>query len=187
MSVIAPSQNASGDGGTQHPASAAKTPARPRDARQARMGQAFSQVIAVLMRDPAYRQLRLADLEWLVIPPLMCGQFKLAKAPIQQMIGQKSDAAKPQEGGMLVPVAVGLWARVSPRVDKKLSETLDKEVRLQPSEWSSGDHLWLMAVAGDPRAVPHFVKQLAETEFKGQEVKMRLRTAQGSISVKTLT
>jgi cytolysin-activating lysine-acyltransferase len=158
-----------------------------RDARQAHMGQAFSQVIAVLMRDPAFRQLRLADLEWLVIPPLMCGQYKLAQAPVQQLIGAKADDAKPpQEGGVLVPVAVGLWARVSAQLDKQLTETLDKNVRLRPSEWTSGEHLWLMAAAGDPRAVPRFVEQLAKTEFKGKELKMRLRGADGKITIKTI-
>ena len=43
-----------------------------------------------------------------------------------------------------------------------------------------------MAAAGDPRAVPRFVEQLGKTEFKGQQVKMRLRNAEGIISVKTL-
>ena len=156
-----------------------------RDARQAHMGQAFSQVIAVLMRDPTFRQLRLADLEWLVIPPLMCGQYKLAQAPVQQLMDQKPDA-KPQEGGMMVPVAVGLWARVSAQLDKQLAETLDKSVRLRPSEWTSGEHLWLMAAAGDPRAVPRFVEQLAKSEFKGKLVKMRLRGADGKTTIKTI-
>ncbi|MET0653872.1 MAG: toxin-activating lysine-acyltransferase [Hyphomicrobiaceae bacterium] len=186
MSVMTSNGQANGDNGSRAPAPAAKPADRIRDARQAHMGQAFSQVIAVLMRDPSFRQVRLADLEWLVIPPLMCGQYKLAQAPVQQLTGQQPDTAKPQEGGVLVPVAVGLWARVSAQVDKRLAETLDKNVRLRPSEWTSGEYLWLMAVAGDPRAVPHFVEQLAKSEFKGKQVKMRLRGADGKITIKTI-
>ena len=186
MSVMTSNGQANDENGPKGPAPAAKAADRIRDARQAHMGQAFSQVIAVLMRDPAFRQMRLADLEWLVIPPLMCGQYKLAQAPVQQTMGQKPDAAKPQQGGMLVPVAVGLWARVSPQVDKRLAETLDKNVRLRPSEWTSGEHLWLMAAAGDPRAVPRFVEQLVKTEFKGKQLKMRLRGSDGKIAVKTI-
>jgi len=187
MSVMTSNGQASNDGGPKGPAPAAKAAAdRVRDARQAHMGQAFSQVIAVLMRDQAFRQLRLADLEWLVIPPLMCGQYKLAQAPVQQMMAEKPEVAKAPEGGVLVPVAVGLWARVSPQVDKRLAETLDKNVQLRPSEWTSGEHLWLMAAAGDRRAVPHFVDQLCKTEFKGKTLKMRLRGADGKITIKTI-
>jgi cytolysin-activating lysine-acyltransferase len=186
MSVMTSNGQANGDNGPRAPAPAAKAAGAIRDARQAHMGQAFSQVIAVLMRDPAFRQMRLSDLEWLVIPPLMCGQYKLAQAPVQQMMGQATDPAKPPEGGVLVPVAVGLWARVSAQVDKRLAETLDKNVRLRPSEWTSGERLWLMAAAGDPRAVPHFVDQLAKTEFKGRVVRMRLRGPDGKITIRTI-
>src|SRR5262245_25067117 len=105
MSITMSNGQTNGENGPRAPASVAKVAAdRIRDARQAHMGQAFSQVIAVLMRDPSFRQLRLSDLEWLVIPPLMCGQYKLAQAPVQQLAGQTPDPAKPQEGGVLVPV-----------------------------------------------------------------------------------
>ena len=57
---------------------------RPRDARQARMAQSFAQIVAVLMRDPNFRNMRLADLEWLVLPPVMAGQFRLAQVPMPQ-------------------------------------------------------------------------------------------------------
>jgi len=187
MSVMTSNGQSSGGSGPRAPGPAAAKAANAiRDARQAHMGQAFSQVIAVLMRDPAFRQMRLADLEWLVIPPLICGQYKLAQAPVQQMMSQKPEQTPAQEGGVLVPVAVGLWARVSDQVDKRLAETLDKNVRLRPSEWTSGEHLWLMAAAGDPRAVPHFVDQLAKTEFKDKQVKMRLRGPDGKIIIKAI-
>jgi hemolysin-activating ACP:hemolysin acyltransferase len=85
-----------------------------------------------------------------------------------------------------VPAAVALWARVSPEVDRALSENLDKGVRLSPGAWTSGDILWLIAVGGHPRAVPAFLKQLREHEFKGKPVKMRLRMADGSRVVRSL-
>jgi cytolysin-activating lysine-acyltransferase len=161
------------------PATIAKPATRPRDARQARMAQTFAQVVAVLMRDPNFRNMRLADLEWLVLPPVMAGQFRLGHA--------MRPAGKTQQGaGISVPVAVALWARVSPDIDKGLSDALDKPVHLRPNQWASGNILWLMAAAGDPRAKPHFLKQLAETEFKGQPVKMRLRGPDGKVVVKAL-
>ena len=174
------------NGGTPPPPAAATTAAAPpRDARQARMAQTFAQIVAVLMRDPGYKNLRLADLEWLVLPPVMAGQFRLAHAT-RQPATKQPDASKAQQGGTFVPVAVALWARVSPHVDKGLSGHLDKEVRLRPSEWTSGDNMWLMAAAGHPRAVPEFLKQLQENEFKGKQVKMRLRGPDGKMVIKTL-
>lgn len=43
-----------------------------------------------------------------------------------------------QEGGVLVPVAMALWARVSSRIDKALSENLDQAVRLKPGDLGLG-------------------------------------------------
>ena len=126
---------------------------RPREARQSRMAHTFAQVVGVLMRDANFRNLRIADLEWLVLPPIMAGQFKFAYA-----MRQPDDKAK--QSGVSVPVAVALWARVSPQIDKGLSENLDKLVQLRPDQWASGNHLWLMAVGGDRRAVPQFLKEL---------------------------
>jgi cytolysin-activating lysine-acyltransferase len=167
---------------------AAKAAVRPRDARQTRFAQSFAHIVAVLMRDANFRSMRLSDLEWLVLPPVMAGQFRLAQAPSPLGRDKGKDGGKEggAEGGALVPVAVALWARVSAGIDKGLSENLDKAVRLQPGDWASGDNVWLMAVAGDQRAVPKFLKQLAETEFKGQRVKMRLRDADNKVVVKTL-
>lgn len=182
------------NGSTPRPATAAqekKPVTRPRDARQARFAQSFAQIVAVLMRDPNFRNMRLADLQWLVLPPVMAGQFRLAQVPMPQdtkgqEAGKAPQGAKAQEGGILVPMAVALWARVSPDIDKGLSESLDKEVRLRPNQWASGNIVWLTAVAGDPRAKPRFLKQLAETEFKGQHVKMRLRGPDGKVVVRAL-
>jgi hemolysin-activating ACP:hemolysin acyltransferase len=152
----------------------------PREARHARMAQSFSQVVAVLMRDANFRNLRLADLEWLVLPAIMSGQFKLGHARAQP------GADKSKDGGTFVPAAVAMWARVSPAIDKAMSENLDKPVRLKANQWMSGDIPWLIAVAGDQRIIPTFLKQLSEQEFKGKHVKMRARTPDGGVSLKTL-
>ena len=161
---------------------AAASKVRPRDARQARLAQAFAQVVAVLMRDANFRQMRLADLEHLVLPPVMAGQYRLAQVPAGQGRGQRQG----QAGGVLVPVAVALWARVSDTIDKRLSESLDKPMQLGVGDWASGDNVWLMAVAGDRRAIPKFIDQLSTTEFKGQRVKMRVRGPDNTVIVKTL-
>ncbi len=146
------------------------------------MGQTFAQIVAVLMRDPNYRKMKLADLEWLVLPPVMAGQFKLAHAPVRNA-NKLAASGKAEASGILVPVAVALWARVSPELDKALSDT---QIRLKANEWASGEHIWMMAVGGDPRALPSFLKQLSENDFKSQQVKMRVSDRSGKSIVKTL-
>jgi cytolysin-activating lysine-acyltransferase len=177
-------KSAKGRNGDGARGGAAARARRPAEARQARFGQSFSQVIAVLMRDQNFRNMRIADLEWLVLPPIMAGQFRLAHMPAPPRPGEKPNPA--DKGGVLVPVAVALWARVSPQIDKGLSENLDKPVRLKTNQWASGNIIWLMAVAGDRRAIPKFLEQLKEKEFKGQEVKMRANAGDGKVVVKTL-
>ena len=83
--------------------------------------------------------------------------------------------AKPQQEGPEIPVALALWASVSPEVDKRLSESLNAPIRLRPDEWKSGKTLWLVEVVGDPRVVPSLLKELNEKTFKDRQVKMRVR------------
>lgn len=184
-SKVAPSLGLE-NGSTPLTATNAKAVVRPGDAQQSRMAQTFAQIVAVLMRDTGYRNLRLSDLEWLVLPPVIAGQFRLAHATTQPAKKQLDAVGKAPLGGTFVPVAVAVWARVSPEIEKALSGNLDKQVRLRPSDWASGDNMWLMAAAGHPRAVPEFLKQLQENEFKGKQVKMRLRGPDGKVIIKTV-
>lgn len=161
-------------------APAAKQIYRPREVRQARMSQTFSQVVAVLMRDPNFRNLRLADLEWLVLPPIMAGQWKLGQT------SAPAGPAKKQEGAVVIPVAVALWASVSPAIDKRLTENPDGRVDIKPNEWASGDIVWIIAAAGDPRAIPKLLKQLNDTDFKDRPVKLRVKGTDGKSKITTL-
>ena len=88
---------------------------------------------------------------------------------------------------MLVPVAVALWARVSSPIDAALSANLDKQVRLPANQWVTGDNIWLMAVAGDPRSLPPFLEQLGKDMFKDKTVKLRAVGPDGKVSIKTLS
>ena len=86
--------------------------AQRRAAIAIRQSVAFAQIVSVLLRSPTHRHYALADLEWLVLPPLMTGQFRVAEASTHQKAA--------------IPVAVALWASVSAEVDKRLSEDLDR-------------------------------------------------------------
>ncbi len=97
---------------------------------------AYGEIVALLARSPKYRHFSLADLEWLVAPPLLANQFRLVSGKVK---GQ---------AGLQVPLGVAFWAFVSPEVAAKL-ETQQKDgamFRLAPQEWKSGDILWLLDI-----------------------------------------
>jgi len=145
-----------------------------REAAALRNAFAFTQVTGVLMRSPHYRQFTIADLEWLVVPPVAAGQFRIGEV--------KPD---PKQGAA-IPVAVVLWASVSPEVDKRLTEADTLAFRLKPEEWTSGNIIWLVHAAGETRFVRHVVDQLTKTTFKGREVKVLGRDQEGKPKVHVL-
>jgi cytolysin-activating lysine-acyltransferase len=135
---------------------------------------AFTQAVGVLMRSPHYKQYTLGDLQWLVIPPLLAGQFRIGET-------------KPDDKqGPALPVAVVFWASVSPEVDKRLMEAKNASPQLKPEEWKSGDILWLVHAAGETRFVRFVVDQLANTTFKGRQVKVLGRDKDGNSKVHVL-
>jgi hemolysin-activating ACP:hemolysin acyltransferase len=143
--------------------------------RQAAMhnSMALTQIIGVLMRSQHFRQYTLGDLEWLVIPPVMAGQYRIGEV-------------KTKTEGATLPVAVLLWAKVSPEVDQRLAQSDSPTLRLRPEDWTSGDILWLTHAAGEPRFVRHLLKQISETAFKGLAVKTRARGEDGKVVVQLL-
>lgn len=151
--------------------------ARAQAARQALTAKmtaaGFGEIVSVLMRAPHYKHYSLADLEWLVVPPLLANQFTLAEA-------------RAKEGGIPAPVGIALWARVSEEVDAKLSSGLDRPVRLRPDEWTSGDIFWLIDAVGAPEAVKAMVARMSEAVFDGRPFKLRARDQDGKVTVQTV-
>jgi hemolysin-activating ACP:hemolysin acyltransferase len=155
----------------------AAKPQSPEETRRAsaaaRQATAFAQIVALLMRSPAHKHHTLADLEWLVFPPLLSGQFAVAEA-------------RNKDGQAVGPAAALLWASVSPEVDRRLSANLNAPIRLSASEWKSGDILWLVDAVGDARVVEAILKGLSEKTFKGRAVKMRSRGKDNKVTVTTI-
>jgi cytolysin-activating lysine-acyltransferase len=143
------------------------TSLKPPAARQ--VDVIFGQIVAILMRSPQHKFLRLADLEWLVLPAVLGGQYSVAQA-------QLSDTT--------VPVGLALWTSVSPAVDLRLSD-LSAPGRLQPDEWRSGDIPWLLEVVADAQTRQLILTHLGDTVFKGREIKMRLCGADGKLQIGT--
>jgi hemolysin-activating ACP:hemolysin acyltransferase len=161
------------------PAVATAAPSQPGSA-DLQQGEAAStrllfrlgEILSVMMRAPQFRTVPLGEVQALVLPPLMSGQYLVAEA-------------RSKTRGFISPVAVALWAKVSKEVDKRLSESLDKPIKLAPDDWKSGDIAWLIVLAGNPQAIAPVLKKFQETTLKGQPLKMRSRTKDGKTVVST--
>ncbi len=123
---------------------------------------AFGEIVSVLMRSTPHRSMALAQVEALLVPPILSKQYLVAKAK------PKDDSDVP---GM--PVGVVIWARVSDELDRKLASDLDKPLQLSHADWTSGDHLWIIDVIGTAATAAAMLDELKRTTFAGREVKLR--------------
>jgi len=86
------------------------------------LATAVGEIAWLLSQSPTHRHsLFLADIEWLVMPPLTLSQYRLFHADGK-------------------PVGVAFWAFVSEVVEQRLSGG----GRLSAAEWRSGDRVWLV-------------------------------------------
>mgnify|MGYP000850280573 CR=1 FL=1 len=113
-------------------------------------GDAFFQIAGLMASSPTHRHLFLADLEWLVLPPLMLQQFRIFR------VKQR-------------PVAFVSWAFLSEEAEARLQQSTP---RLQPADWNSGDRAWIVDVVMPFGNIPEALKELKSREFQGREVKM---------------
>lgn len=160
---------------TDNLAAGAAQPLSPEEAKKRagiakHVAASFGEIISLLLRSQTDRNRPLHDLEWMVIPALMTGQFAVADA-------------QSKETGAVMPVAAVLWAYVSSEVDQRLSNLNDPLPRLAPNEWRSGNTPWVIMAIGDTKVVGGLLQQLAKTVFKDGPAKIRARGPDGQVVV----
>jgi hemolysin-activating ACP:hemolysin acyltransferase len=137
------------------------------------ISSSIGEIVVVLSRSQTFKHFAFADIEWMVLPPVFAGQFLVLEA---------ADSVR----GFSVPVAAIAWAGVSPDVDQRLTQTAGQPMRLRPDDWTSGEHVWLIYVVGDPRALELGLRACAEGPLKDRTVKMITRTADGRPQIQLL-
>ncbi len=138
-----------------------------------RLSAAFGEIVSIFMRTPAYAKVPLGELEHIVVPAVATGQFTLAE-------GQS------KANGMVQPVGVILWARVTDELDRRMSADPAQPLRLAANEWASGERVWVMEAVGDPRVIDAMLKKMAETAWAGRSVKFRTRNKDGQPIIATM-
>lgn len=152
------------------------------DDKKKRIGAAVSKMISaavgeiaiVMSRAPSHKHYALADIEWMVLPAVLSGQFYVAEATRQ-------------EDGSRVPVAAITWAKVSEDVDKRLTAYSGAmPARLRPEEWKSGETLWIIDTIGDPRGLSVALEELFAGPWRGLCPKISIRGTDGQREVRML-
>ena len=133
----------------------------------------FGEMVSLLMRSTHYKHYSLAELEWLLLPPLMHNQFLVVEA-------------RSKENGASVPVGLALWARVSEDVNKRLSENLDLPIKLRPDEWQSGEINWLVDMMGDDKMKQSMFQKIKSELPEKSTLKFRTMDDKGQVIVKEI-
>lgn len=135
---------------------------------------AFGEIVTVLMRTQEHRNRPLHELESLAVPAVITGQFAVAEA-------------QSKTNGMMAPVGLILWARVTPEIDQRLRANIAQGLQLAPQEWRSGDIVWIMEAVGDPKILNAMLQRATQNEWKGRAVHLRVRAQDGSAHAGVLT
>lgn len=147
----------------------------PEEARKRAMlakqaAAALGEIVSLLMRAPAEKHRALSDLEWMVLPAVVTGQYAVADA-------------QSKTTGAVMPVGAVVWAFVSPQIDRQLSDTAGEPFQLQPQDWRSGEIPWVVMAIGDQKVLGGLLQNLAKTVFKDRPAKMRAKGPDGNIVV----
>jgi hemolysin-activating ACP:hemolysin acyltransferase len=130
-------------------------------------------MVIVLSRSSAHKHYSLADIEWMVMPPVSAGQFYVAEAT-------------DKKHGFRAPVAAVTWAFVSEEIDQALQQQAGPMLRLRPDQWNNGTIGWLIDAAGDAVGVRAALQWLVAGPFKERPLKMIVRGTDGAAQVTTL-
>lgn len=128
-------------------------------ALRAQVRESFGQATMAMMMLPRYRHQTLADLQHLVLEPLIRDRLAIAypggndQSPLADVAG------------------FAIWANVSEEVDAAIREQIRAgvfPVRLKPDDWTSGSINWLMdVIAPDRRTTASVIANFRQVVKEG--------------------
>ncbi|HHL34760.1 MAG TPA: toxin-activating lysine-acyltransferase [Desulfobulbaceae bacterium] len=107
---------------------------------------ALGPVLLLYMQSSHRRYQFVADLEWLLMPPLIAGQCKLY---------MKKE----------YPISFISWAFLNQGAEKRL---LQNGGKLRPDDWNCGDRLWVIDIVSPFAGVENMLRDLQINEFPGR-------------------
>lgn len=125
-------------------------------AGQARIN-AIGHAVWLMSRSPLHKHLMITDIEWLVTPPIMLGQFHLWE----------------RAGN---PYGFASWAFLGDEAEERIVTNGIR--RLMPTDWKSGDQLWLIDFICPFGGQDGLIEELKTRVLSAQRFKM-LQAAPG--------
>lgn len=104
--------------------------------------ESFGKIVLTLMGLPRYRHQTIADLNHLVLDPLIRDRIALAHPADQD------------RAALIDITGLAIWASVSDEVDAKIREQIKAGVfpiRLKQEDWTSGSNNWLLDIIAPDR------------------------------------
>lgn len=121
--------------------------------------ESFGKVVMAMMMLPRYRSQTLADLQHLVLEPLMRDRVAIAY-PSGDKAGPLADVA-----------GLAIWASVSEEIDTKIREQVQAgtfPIRLKAEDWNSGNINWLLdVIAPDQRTTANVIANFKQVVKEG--------------------
>jgi len=120
--------------------------------------ESFGKVVMAMMMLPRYRHQTVADLQHLVLEPLI--RDRIAVAHTAESDPELSDIA-----------GLAIWASVSEEVDVQIREQIRAgvfPVRLKAEDWTSGSINWLLdVIAPDPKGTASVIANFRQVVKEG--------------------
>lgn len=117
------------------------------------VSDALGQIVWLFSQSPIHKHLKIADLEWSVMPVILSEQFRIFRfGPLPGLEDVDPSTLLPGvtvQGLEQMPLGVAFWANLSEAVEEKL----ERGERLEAADWNSGDRLWLVELIS-PFATP---------------------------------
>lgn len=117
------------------------------------MESAIGALCFLAAKSDSHRYLFVSDYEWLVFPAIKLRQFLILR-------NRKNE-----------PIAFVSWASVNDEVEQRL---LKGAVKLKPSEWKSGEKIYIIDIISPFVSKIDIITQLNNNNFKDSEVRILL-------------
>lgn len=130
------------------------------------VSQVLGEICWLMTQSQLHKMMFIADLEWMVMPPVLLEQFRIFYAPDGR------------------PAGLALWGFVSKETEERLRQ---HKARLAPQEWRGGDNAWLIELIAPFGGQDEMLADLAGGVFKNKTFKYQMTSPTGTVDVVTHT
>ena len=110
----------------------------------------MGEIVWLMTQSPVHKHLFLADLEWLVMPPVLLSQYRIFRVQDR-------------------PVGVAFWAFLTEEAEARLK---GGNPRLRPDEWKAGDRAWLIELVAPFGKPEVMLRDVKESIFKNEKLRI---------------